>query len=166
MNNKIIVADASPLIAFGRIKQIPLLAKTLGTIIIPEIVASECLNESHRPGAVEIQQAVHNKIILITPDNEINKNSGLSEILDHGEASAISLALQIEAGLLIDEKIGRDVARKLNLKIIGTAGALLLAKKKKLVNKIAPLIMQLKQSGYYLSSALIAEILKQAKEHE
>ena len=164
MNSNIIVADASPLIAFGRIKQISLISKTLGKIIIPQAVAGECLVEDHRPGAYEIQRAIEEKIISITPTHKIKVKPGLLEILDNGEANALSLALQLDAGILIDEKLGRDAAKKLNLKTIGTAGVLLLAKKKKLIKNISPIITELKNAGYYLSVELINAVLKQAKE--
>lgn len=164
MTKRIVVADTSPLIAFGRIQEISLLSKVLGKIIIPEAVAEECLIETHRPGASEIQKSIRQKMIEVIPDNKITKNLGLFEVLDEGEACAISLALQLNTGLLIDEKMGRSAAKKLNLKIIGTAGVLLLAKKKKLIKKISPIIAELQNAGYFLSSHLVTEILKQAKE--
>lgn len=74
------------------------------------------------------------------------------------------MACELHAGLLIDEKLGRNAAIKFHLSIIGTAGVLLLAKKKKLIPKIAPLINELKENGYYLSKELIKEILKLGKE--
>lgn len=53
MNNPIIVADASPLIAFARIEHLPLLVKALGSIIIPESVVKECTFDKSRPGAAD-----------------------------------------------------------------------------------------------------------------
>lgn len=53
---------------------------------------------------------------------------------------------------------------KKHIKVIGTVGVLLLAKNNKIINKISPLIQALQQSGYFLSTDLINEILKRAKE--
>jgi len=54
--NNIIIADASPLIAFARIEKISLLVG-LGTIIVPFTVWEECTWEKSRPGALEIIKA-------------------------------------------------------------------------------------------------------------
>ncbi|HEX4044729.1 MAG TPA: DUF3368 domain-containing protein [Gammaproteobacteria bacterium] len=165
MGRKIIVADTSPLIAFGRIDRLALLTEILGTIIVPRFVVEECIVDIRRPGASVIQKAIKEKIIKIMEvDTKLLEFQELSVILDRGETAAIILAKQLDAGLLIDEKLGRNVAKNLNLKIIGTAGVLLLAKKNKLIPKVYPLIFSLKESGYYLSSALIKEVMKQAQE--
>lgn len=154
MANKIVVADASPLIAFGRIKLLSLLSKTLGTIIVPEAVVRECLADISRPGANAIQNAIDKKIIKPHINPDTHHYQDLLDVLGIGEATAIVLASQLQTGILIDEKLGRNAAKKLNLSVIGTAGVLLLAKKKKLINKISPLIFELKNTGYYLSAEL------------
>jgi len=164
LSKKTVVADASPLIAFGRINHLSLLSNTLGTIIIPQVVADECLLDIARPGAKQIQQAIRQKKIILHANPNINNYQELHNLLGEGETNAIVLALQLNTGLLIDEKLGRGAAQKLGLKIIGTAGVLLLAKHHRLINKISPLISELKQAGYYLSDALLKDVLKRAKE--
>lgn len=165
MNKKIVVADTSPLIAFGRIDCLSLLSDTLGTMIIPTAVAEECLLELSKPGAIEIQKAINRKIVKIHEGMSEPIHDELFDVLDKGEAAAIALASQLDVGLLIDEKLGRGVAKKLNLKVIGTAGVLLLAKQKKLIDKVSPLMTALKKSGYYLSVELIREVQKRAGEN-
>ncbi|HLB57996.1 MAG TPA: DUF3368 domain-containing protein [Gammaproteobacteria bacterium] len=165
MAKKIIIADAGPLIAFGRIHFLELLPKIVGTIIIPKTVATECLADISKPGALAIQKAITKKIIQVHADIKGDAYDELSDILGEGESLAIELALKLKAGLLIDEKLGRSAAQKRHLKIIGTAGVLLLAKQKKLIKKILPVIQELKKAGYYLSPELIKEIAKQAKEN-
>lgn len=64
MIKKTVVANAGPLIAFGRIKRLSLLSDTLGTIIIPQAVAGECLENISRPGADEIQKAINKKKLI------------------------------------------------------------------------------------------------------
>lgn len=163
--SKIIVADASPLIAFARINQISLLDKLFGTIIVPQTVADECLIESFRPGAAGIQQAINNKIIQIHPNPlSIEELNELTDILDTGETFAIQLATNLKLPLMIDDKLGRMVATKLQIEIIGSAGILLLAKQKKLIPAVKPIITQLKNENYYLSDSLIKKILILAKE--
>lgn len=163
-SRKIVVADAGPLIAFGRINFLSLLSDTLGKIIIPEAVANECLLDISRPGAIAIQKAIHEKTLKVLPSDIHDEHHELLEILGKGETAAIALASKLNIGILIDEKLGRNAARKLNLKVIGTAGVLLLAKQNKFIDKVSPLIHELKKVGYYLSAELVREILKQARE--
>ncbi len=159
-----IVADTGPLIAFARVKHIPLLSNLFGTILIPQAVADECLKDLSRPGAQDIRGVIDNKLIEVHPNVDTKNFISLFDILDNGEVCAIALAVQLNSGLLIDEKLGRSTAKNMGLKVIGTAGILLLAKQKKLIKEISPLILDLKSAGYYLSEALIKEILVLAKE--
>jgi predicted nucleic acid-binding protein len=162
LTKKIIIADSGPLIAFARLKQIKLLSKTLGTMIIPQAVADKCLVDLSKPGAKAIQLAIQHKLITVY-DNPSNLN-GLDNILGAGEAAGIFLASELHAILLIDEKLGRRVAEKMHIKIIGTAGALLLAKQKKLIKQVLPLITALKEVGYHFSESLIKDVVHLAKE--
>ena len=65
---------------------------------------------------------------------------------------------------MIDEKLGRKTAQKMNLRITDTAGVLLLAKEKKIIKKIALLLKEFKNAGYYLSEELIETVLNRAGE--
>ena len=165
MNDTIIVADSGPLIALGRIEFFPLLTQLLGKIIIPEMVAKECTSNSSRPGAKAIQNAIEQKIISVYINPEDDQFQKLSLLLGQGEAAAIALACILNTRLLIDEKLARSAAARLNLKVIGTAGVLLLAKKKGLIPAVLPLVQQLKHSGYYLADSLMDEVAKIAGEN-
>jgi len=136
-----------------------LLKKLFGKVIAPSAVINECLSDITRPGGKEILDAIHKQLITPNDNSEINHHQSLIDILGLGEAHAIILATQLNARLLMDDKLGRQTAEKMNLRIIGTAGVLILAKKKNLILKIAPLIKELKNAGYYLSNELIKKIL-------
>lgn len=161
--NKVIIADASPLIAFGSIDKLSMLFELFGKVIIPEIVAAECLVDKTRPGAIAIARAIDDKFIEIH-SAVITDIDDVIGLLDPGEAAAIALANSLNLPLIIDEKRGRSVAEKLGIKIIGTIGVLLLSKQKKMIKAIKPILLLLKNSGYYLSDALIKNALKRARE--
>lgn len=165
MSKRIIIADASPLIIFGHIKQLDLIIRTLGKIIIPKSVLTECVGHK-RPGEIEILSAINKGQLITREDPSMDKYLHLPNALGRGEATAIVLASELKVGLLIDEKLGRRTAKKMNIPIIGTAGTLLLAKKKKIIPKIEPLIHELKSHGYFLSEKLIKETLTKAKENK
>ncbi|MFM7091785.1 MAG: DUF3368 domain-containing protein [Bacteroidota bacterium] len=68
--------------------------------------------------------------------------------LDKGEAEAIILASEIEADLiLLDEALGRYHAKHAGLKVTGTIGVLIKAKKRGLISELKPLIFELREKG-------------------
>ena len=47
----LIVADTSPLIAFARSGHLSVLQSVAGTILVPDTVWNECVNDAGKPGA-------------------------------------------------------------------------------------------------------------------
>jgi len=85
--------------------------------------------------------------------------------LDLGESEAIALAIEQNAKyLIIDEYLGREIAQKLNLKVIGVAGVLLSAKEKGLLTAVKSPIDKLQQIGFWLNRDLLKLILTKAGE--
>ena len=63
-----------------------------------------------------------------------------------------------------DDMLGRKIAKLQNIKITGTAGILLKAKKEKLIKELAPLLDNLIKEGFYISEKLIVYLLEIAEE--
>lgn len=85
--------------------------------------------------------------------------------LHRGEAEAIALAAEIQADrIVLDDKKARRIARELGLRLIGTVGVILRAKREGVVPECRPLLDGLTQEGFYLSDALYREALRQAVE--
>ncbi len=164
MLNQIVVADTSPLIIFGRLDSIYIIEQLFKTILIPNEVANECLQDITRPGAIAIKKAISKKTIKLAAKPPKQNFNFLLDVLDVGEAAAIQLAVEKKASLLIDERLGRKVAKNLGLKVIGTAGLLLLAKQHKIIDKIAPFIRSLEECRFYLADNLKQALLEQAGE--
>ena len=85
--------------------------------------------------------------------------------LDHGEASAIALA--IEAGVpivAIDERRGRLVAREMGLAVTGSVGLLLRAKRLGFIDAVAPRLMAMRGHGIWLGESLMRRVLAEAEE--
>ncbi|MEN0036911.1 MAG: hypothetical protein AAGC78_07570 [Cellvibrio sp.] len=85
------------------------------------------MHKPERQDAQQVQLAVNNG--WLHPVNDPLVRTSLQQ-LDPGEQTALEFALQHNAIVLIDEKLGRGIAKAHQLKIIGAIGILLLAKKK------------------------------------
>ena len=165
--NKVVVADAGPLIALARIDRLSLLASLYGSVLVPETVLVELRVDSDRPGSRLLSAALARG--LIQPQTLAQgcaaELARLRLLLDVGEAAAILLAEQADCRfLLIDERRGRDIARRRGLPVVGLAGVLLAAKRSDLLESVAPVLADLSRQGYRLASALVAEVLRLAGE--
>ena len=89
--------------------------------------------------------------------------SGL-DALDAGERAAIHLARALQCPVLMDERRGRQAARRRGLIVIGSAGLLLNAKERGPIPAVAPTLERWRRSGYFLSETLVKAVLEQAGE--
>jgi predicted nucleic acid-binding protein len=85
--------------------------------------------------------------------------------LDEGEAEVIILAKEQDADIvLMDEIMGRIIAKQFNLNVTGTIGVLLKAKERGLVNAIKEILTELQEKGTWLNTKLISKALELAHE--
>lgn len=155
----IVVSDTSPINNLAAIGALDLLKELYGTVVIPEAVYQE-LTDPDFPvaGATEVQtlewiqtQAVSNRVLI----------EALSSELDPGESEAIALALEIKADqVLIDERRGRLVAARLDLRYTGILGVLVEAKAQELIVAVKPLLDALmSQAGFWIAKPLYESVL-------
>lgn len=152
--NRVVVADASPLIVLQNIGELSLLEKLFGVIFITEEVKTEYgLDLPKWIEVVEIQDRT--KIMV------------LDLFLDRGETTAIVLCLERAADLLIiDEKKGRRIARELGLNIIGTLGVIGKAKESGLIHSVGKIVEKLEAANFRLSPSLKSTILEMDAESD
>lgn len=165
--SSLVVADAGPLIGLARIDQLSLLTALYGFVLIPEPVLAELGVDADRPGARRLSTALAEGSIrprALTPGSETDL-AGLRLLLDAGESAAILLAEQTDCRfLLIDERRGREIARRRGIPVVGLAGVLLAAKRSGLLESVGSVLADLSRQGYRLSDALVAEVLRLAGE--
>ncbi|MBC6452136.1 MAG: DUF3368 domain-containing protein [Hormoscilla sp. SP5CHS1] len=156
----IVISDTSPINNLAAINRLDLLQQLYGTVFIPDAVYRE-LTEPSFPvaGSTEVQtldwietRAVTNRTLV----------DSLSDELDIGEAEAIALAIEIQAEqLLIDERRGRLVAARLNLRYTGILGILVEAKSQGLIAQVKPLLDALiDQAGFWVAEPLYNSVLR------
>jgi predicted nucleic acid-binding protein len=158
---KAAVADAAPLIAFARAGKLDVLPRVLGEVLVPESVAAECQVHG-QPGAEAIAGAF--TAGLLHRQSDVEGLQSTFPQLDTGETAAIQLALKLGSSVLIDERLGRAVARRLGLAVIGSLGVLLAGKRLRFVSSVAAVIDQMRSNRYYFSNALVCEALQRAGE--
>lgn len=156
----IVVSDTSPVNNLAAINHLHLLNQLYGTVFIPEAVYRE-LTDLNFPvaGATEVQtfdwiqtRAVRDRTLVEALSNE----------LDIGEAEAIALAVEMQADqVLIDERRGRLVASRLNLRYTGILGILVEAKSKGLIAEVRPLLDALmNEAGFWVAEPLYNSVLQ------
>lgn len=161
----IVVSDTSALSNLAIVNHLCLLEAIYQTVIIPDVVASELVAAASNPTISDIlklgwiqTQSLSNSQLA----DQLQQERGL----DAGEANAIALALELQADdLLIDERLGRQEAIRLGLSIIGILGILLVAKQKRLIPQVQPVIDALiNQAGFRVSSQLDQRVLALSQE--
>jgi len=157
----IIVCDSSPIIALALCGQLELLDKLFNDVLIPQEVYSESTKRGKEPTPV-IQKWAVGKIVEVIDRKKVNI---FSETLDKGESEAIVLYLEKSADyLLIDEKKGRKTAIENGIKVVGSLGVLIMAKRKGLLQSIKPSLDILRLSSTRISEFLYKQALKMADE--
>lgn len=85
--------------------------------------------------------------------------------LGAGESEAIALALEVEASqIVLDDGPARQLATRLGLHVVGTAGVLLAAKQAGLLLAVRPSIEALLATGFHLGSDIVERTLEKAGE--
>ncbi|GGA81512.1 hypothetical protein GCM10011491_06000 [Brucella endophytica] len=162
---KLVASDASPLIIFAKSNLIPLLTGMIDEVIVPETVYAECVADVAMPGARVIRIAAETGQIHVRADIVVPGIPGVNlAVLDAGEIAAIHMAVALQCPVLMDERLGRQTARRQGLTVIGSAGLLLAAKQRGLIPAIAPILDQWREAGYFLANNIAHAVLERAGE--
>ena len=157
----IVVSNTSPLTNLIQIGKADLLRVLYGEIIIPSAVATEL-------SRIRTQQLFLRKAkwIKVEQVKDFDAVESLFNKLDYGEAEAIVLAKEVTADLLLmDEVLGRKVAKTEGLKYTGLLGNLLKAKKDGIISEVKSLLEELRSdAGFWINPSLLEEVLKKAGE--
>ena len=158
-----LIADSGPLIALAKLGLLDLPVRLFGRAAMPETVFAECLAQGWLADAQAIRGAVDAGHLEVMADLAWPAD-GEAPRLDAGELAVLSMAAQLGATVLIDERRGRQAARHLGLNVVGVCGLLLRANRLGWIGPLAPLLEQLQQEGYFISPALVVAVLARAGE--
>ena len=161
---KVIVSDTTSLIVLEALHTIKLLCSVFESILIPQAV----LNELYA-GSPNILQKIHDagcmEVIRLEPSEQL---ASLQVILDNGEAEAITLAIERQLPILIDERKGRTIAIQKQLVVTGFAGLLILAVKQSVLTptEAQQLLDQAISNRFRLSNKLYQQISAYFKQQD
>ena len=160
-----VVADTGPLIALARVERLELLRRLFERVVVPPAVHAELVLDSERPGARVLSSAFDGGWIAATVVTDSALGRELAQLLGPGEAEAIALAEQEDARfLLVDDARGRRIARSRAVSVVGLAGVLLYGKSRGEPAAVGPILGDLSNAGYRLSTRLIDGVLTRAGE--
>jgi len=156
-----IISNTTPILSLLKINKLILLEKLYERIIIPTAVYNEIEKGKEKPYYLDLK--LIDWIEIRDIKNLDSKDYFLD--LDEGEAEVIILAREQNTDLVImDEIMGRRIAKQFNLTVTGTIGVLLKAKEKGFVSSIKELLTELQEKGTWLNSKLISKALELANE--
>ncbi|MDZ4254022.1 MAG: DUF3368 domain-containing protein [Sulfuritalea sp.] len=158
-----LIADSGPLIALAKLGLLDLPARLFGRVAMPATVFAECQVQPWLADAEAICSAVDAGHLEVLADVDWPDDAAMPR-LDAGEAAVLALAVHLGATVLIDERRGREAARKLGLGVVGLCGLLLKANRLGGIGRLAPLLERLHREGYFISPELSARVLAQAGE--
>jgi predicted nucleic acid-binding protein len=158
-----IISNTSPLQYLHQLGALDVLPKLVGTITVPP--------------AVQDELSAGRKLGLNLPDIQsldwINVRRPSSSValpmvtdLGAGEREVLALALEsADAVCVLDDALARQVACALQLRITGTLGVLIDAKRAGLISAVRPQLDQLDSLGFRLAPHTRIAVLKIAGEY-
>ena len=158
-----VVVNSGPLVALSLAGRLDLLPALCREFWIPEVVYREVTVAGvGRPGADGLSDARWAAHVRPAPEPD----PLLIAELDAGEAAVIALArASLPCLAIIDEKRGRRIARHVyGLPVKGSAGLLVMAKRRGLLQDLRATLLDLRRAGYFLSDAVVENACRAAGE--
>jgi hypothetical protein len=146
----IVVSDTSAITSLIQIRRVELLARLYREILVPEAVKLELL---------QAHSTLPDFICSRHPANR-NEVERLCAELDLGEAEAIILSKELGANqLLIDESLGRRIAVREGVQVIGLLGVLLEAKEQGHISSVRDVTTELETIADFRVTAVVKQII-------
>jgi predicted nucleic acid-binding protein len=150
--NKIVITDTSCFILLSKIDAFGILGALFTAVFTTPEIAGEYGGQL--PDWIIIQP-VKDRALLDVYHQKV----------DPGEASALALAQEINADLIIiDDLAARKFALKLGLSFKGTLGLLVMAKQEGVIASVRPYLEKVQQTNFRLAGHLIEQSLRDAGE--
>lgn len=150
-----VFSNTTPFIALSVINKLDLLPSIFEEIHVADSVIREC----SEGGKIMVPDL--SSLDWVISHNDLD-NTMLPILLelDRGEKQTIALALKEKDSLvIIDEKIGRNIAEYMGLKVVGTLGVLVKAKRLKMIDSFKDEVYCMLEAGIRYHQGLIERII-------
>ena len=158
-----VICNTSPVQYLHQLQLLSILPALAGRVIVPPAVIDELgegrnrgmhLSDLTRLDWIEIRRPLSERAVPLVTN------------LGPGEAEVLMLALELDdAVVVLDDAFARRMAESLGLRLKGTLGLLLDAKREGLIPAIIPLLNQLQELRFRLAPYTRTAVLKLAGEH-
>lgn len=150
----IVFSNTTPIIALSSIQRLDLLPRLFGKIYLVNEVVEEC----EVGGPISVPNLRRLDWIEIHHSTPITYPSILLE-LDKGEKHTLDMAVKYNANwVVIDEKIGRNLAEYLGLHVTGTLGILLKAKQQAWLPSFRDSVRAMQDKGIRYHAGLVDKL--------
>lgn len=156
------ISNTSPLLYLHQTGRLDLLQRLYGTVNLAPAV----LSELHAGAALGISVPEPGDLdwLRILPVRNLHLVPLVTD-LGPGETETIALGLEHPDSLLIlDDLLGRRVARSAGLRVSGTLGVLLKAKRIGILPSMTEAIADLRAAGMWIGDELAANVIAEAGE--
>jgi predicted nucleic acid-binding protein len=158
---RIVIADASALIALAKIEHLFILQGLFGEVWLAPTVLLELRTAEFAATGSALQAALQAAWLRVNPAP--TANTALTG-LDAGETESILQALHAQSQgdavlLIIDEQTGRAAAKTLGLTIAGTAAVIGMAKQRGLIPSARAVFDALLKTDFRISAEIIRQVL-------
>jgi len=149
----LVVSNTTPLFAFAALGRFDLLERVHGRIVVVETVVQEC----------EVGGPITVPDLRLLPWIQIEPAPSHADVrfqmLDAGERDTLSIAMERGASkVLIDERLGRNLAEAHGLSVVGTLGTLLKARQLGMIQAYLPLVRSLQGVGFRYHAPLVSQL--------
>ncbi len=155
----IVVADPCPLIHLSGLGLLDLLPRVYGRVLIPHAVFDEvAVDDANQQSSIALVGAAWVELV----DHYLGdaRSTRLREGLELGAAAGIWVAENLCArGILADDPDARRGARKAGIKVRGTLGTLVEARRQGWIAELSPLLIQLRQQGGWMDEQVLDALL-------
>jgi hypothetical protein len=155
-----VFSNTTPLFAFSALRRLDVIQRICGRLFVAESVIEECAVG----GLINVPDLKTFPWIQIVPSPSAPDPRFFA--LDAGERDTLSVALERKADwVLIDERLGRNLAEYYGLAVVGTLGMLLKAKKSGLLPAFLPEVRKLQDFGFCYQENLVQRLAELAGEN-
>jgi len=158
-----VVLNASPVITLFRSGLHPLLPQLFPELLVPDSVWNEIVSRAHDdPAARGLPTASWARRTPVTLEPQVQLWG-----LGAGETAVLSLAMGKPGyTAVVDDRAARRCARVLRIPVIGTAGVVVLAKRRGFIGSVEEALIRLQGAGLWISKGLIETLVQECDREE